>query len=147
MKDRVFEDTFWLASGSAFGPAALAPAFAQPRFFAVKLPTRESCVQGLYALRLSYDHSKGGDVSALVWDRWEGLGLPSFSGRIVRRRFGPIASVYVRAHCTYGRDLPGRLFDEAIGGRLSREAFEALVAAVRIVLTRPSQSHSPVEVR
>lgn len=79
----------------------------------------EGCVLG--ALAFSWTHD--GDAP-----------LPSMSGSISFRRFGPLLILSVHAHYACGLDVPERLFFEAVGRKLADRTFAGLRRALVYLL-------------
>jgi hypothetical protein len=78
---------------------------------------------------------------AFTWSHNDDVPLPSMSGMLVARRFGPLLILSVHAHYSCGLDVPERLFFEAVGCRLAEKTFAGLKRALVYLLQHlPSRS-------
>jgi len=72
------------------------------------------------------------------WMHDDDAPLPSMSGRIACRRFGPLLILSLYAHYACGLDVPERLFFEAVGRKLAERTFAGLRRALVYLLQHPS---------
>lgn len=78
---------------------------------------------------------------AFTWTHNDDVPLPSMSGMICARRFGPLVILSVQAHYSCGLDVPERLFFEAVGCKLAEKTFAGLKRALVYLLQHlPSRS-------
>ncbi len=70
------------------------------------------------------------DALLFRWTHVDAAPLPSMTGTITARRFGPLVMLSISARYACGLDVPERLFFEAIGCRLARRTFAALRRAL-----------------
>ncbi len=141
MNRYTLEASFWLGlrSDEALESLMDATTGGEATVFTVELPPT-SCATGpidaVYALAGDAHGSAKRRLSvAFTWSHRGGFALPTMSGEIEARRFGPFASIYVRAHYASEDSAAGRLFHEALGERIGRKAFEGLVTAIELLLT------------
>ncbi|HTV91651.1 MAG TPA: hypothetical protein VMG98_02950 [Verrucomicrobiae bacterium] len=71
------------------------------------------------------------------WTHDDDSPLPSMSGTIAYRRFGPLLIVSVHAHYSCGLEVPERLFFEAVGRKLADRTFAGLRRALVYLLQHP----------
>lgn len=70
------------------------------------------------------------DALLFRWAHEDPAPLPSMTGTISARRFGPLVVLTINARYACGLDLPERLFFEAVGCKLARRTFAALRRAL-----------------
>ena len=130
----------WILHGSIDPLQTLASAHAVPGAdrFSLRIHARVSPIEALFRFRCSMvrDSELG-----FTWTHEGDALLPSMSGTIVARRFGPLVILTLRARYACGYDVPERLFFEAVGRKLARRTFVALRRAVLHLLQHlPSRS-------
>ena len=139
------ETKFWLPARSESSLKRLIAALAdgEAKLFTVAFPSTFGFVPALdtvFALAGSPEGSPRARLTiAFTWSHQRGFSLPSMTGALVARRFGPFASISVRALYGHDTSAPGRIFQEAMGERLARKTFDALVAAIQLLLA-PGQT-------
>lgn len=135
------ETSFWLRSRCEPALNALIAAMAdgQATIFTVDMPSTLSFGPALHSVFALAGSPCGSAKHRLTvpctWSHQRGFSLPSMTGQLVARRFGPFANVHVRALYAHDTDVAGRIFHEAIGERVAHKTFDALVGAIRLVLS------------
>ena len=136
-----FETSFWLPSRceAALNRLVAAMAGGQANICTVEMPStlgRGPALRSVFALAGSPCGSAKRRLTVpFTWSHQRGFSLPSMTGELVARRFGPFAGIYVRALYSHDTGAAGRIFQEAIGERVARKTFDALVSAIRLVLS------------
>jgi hypothetical protein len=142
MNSRVLAETCWFPSkADARDGVRLDSVLAQgPELFSVYVQTKDDGnppINAIFGLDADAAIVRGAKTSlSFTWTYRYGFPLPSMHGEIVARRFGPVVSLAVRAHYSYDDGPAGRLFHEAVGGRLARETFAKLMVALRLLIER-----------
>ncbi|HUA09658.1 MAG TPA: hypothetical protein VMA98_10310 [Candidatus Acidoferrales bacterium] len=83
------------------------------------------------------------DGLTFAWMHEEGAPLPSMSGTIAAKRFGPLVILSLRAHYACGLEAPERLFFEAVGKKLAEKTFAALQRALVHLLQHAPRAAAP----
>jgi hypothetical protein len=106
--------------------------------FSLRIAARRAPIEALFVFTPG---AMTGRTLAFSWTHEGDALLPSMSGSIGARRFGPLVVLSVRAHYACGYDLPERLFIEAVGSKLAKRTFAALRhALVHLLQHLPSHS-------
>lgn len=143
------ETSFWLPAGSESALERLISAMrdGQATIFTIAMPSTSgfgAALDSVFALAGSPRGSaKHRLIMPFTWSHQRGFSLPSMTGELTARRFGPIAYVRVRALYAYDADTPGRIFHEAIGEQVARKTFDALTDAIRLLLAPSRKEVSP----
>jgi hypothetical protein len=77
---------------------------------------------------------------AFSWMHDNEAPLPSMSGTIAYRRFGPLLILSIHAHYSCGLEVPERLFFEAVGRKLAERTFAGLRRALVYLLQHPGRA-------
>jgi hypothetical protein len=130
----------WILHGSIDPLQTLAGAHLVPgaNRFSLKIHARRAPIEALFHFRASSIRDR---ELCFTWTHDGDALLPSMSGTIAARRFGPLVIVSMRARYACGYEVPERLFFEAIGRKLAHRTFTALRRAVLHLLQHlPSRS-------
>ena len=130
----------WILHGSIDPLQTLAAARNTPGVdrFSLRIAARRTPIEALFVFAPG---TILGRTLAFEWTHEGDAFLPSMSGTIGARRFGPLVVLSVRAHYACGYDVPERLFIEAVGSKLARRTFRALRhALVHLLQHLPSHS-------
>jgi hypothetical protein len=130
----------WFLHGSIDPIQTLANAHAVPGAtrFSLKIQARRAPIEALFHFRASCVNER---ELNFTWTHEGDALLPSMSGTIAVRRFGPLVVLTMRASYACGYDVPERLFFEAVGRKLAHRTFVALRRAVLHLLQHlPSRS-------
>lgn len=135
----------WILHGSIDPLQTLAAAHETPGAdrFSLRIQARKAPIEALFIFRPSLVHERELTFS---WIHDGAAPLPSLSGTIAARRFGPLVVLSVRARYACGLDVPERLFFEAVGSRLAKRTFAALRHAL-VHLLQHLPSHSMYEMQ
>lgn len=130
----------WILHGSIDPLQTLASAHRTPGAdrFSLRIAARRAPIEALFVFQPSPVCER---ALSFTWRHEGDALLPSMSGTIVARRFGPLVVLTVRARYACGWDVPERLFFEAVGRKLARRTFNALRhALVHLLQHLPSHS-------
>lgn len=135
------QTSFWLPARSerALNRLVAAMADGQATICTVDMPSTFGLGPALRSVFALAGSPRGSAKRRLTvpftWSHQHGFSLPSMTGTLVARRFGPFANVHVRALYAYEAGTPGRIFQEAVGERVARKTFDALVSAIWLLLS------------
>jgi hypothetical protein len=130
----------WILHGSIDPLQTLAATRTVPgaERFSLRIAAGRAPIEGIFVFRPGTIIE---ETLSFTWQHESAAILPSMSGTLIARRFGPLVVLLIHAKYARGLDVAERLFHEAVGRRLAKRTFAALRhALVHLLQHLPSHS-------